>query len=75
MKSDASARFWLKHCPAGNPLAGDEASGRERPRRWSTLPILKIAEIVAFLGTLTLPLPASFATAPILPPASVKRER
>jgi cytochrome c peroxidase len=39
-----------------------------------TLPDTEIAEIVAFLGTLTGPLPASFATAPTLPPAAVKRE-
>lgn len=38
-----------------------------------TLPDTEIAEIVAFLDTLTGPLPASFATAPTLPPAAVKR--
>ena len=33
-----------------------------------TLPDTEVAEIVAFLGTLTGPLPAAFATAPVLPP-------
>jgi len=38
-----------------------------------TLPDTEISEIVAFLGTLTGALPASFATAPTLPAAPVRR--
>jgi cytochrome c peroxidase len=38
-----------------------------------TLPDAEISEIVAFLGTLTGALPASFATAPTLPAAPVRR--
>jgi cytochrome c peroxidase len=37
-----------------------------------TLPKTEIAEIVAFLGTLTGPLPESFAASPTLPPAAVR---
>ena len=37
------------------------------------LPDAEISEIVAFLGTLTGALPASFATAPTLPAAPVRR--
>jgi cytochrome c peroxidase len=38
-----------------------------------TLPDAEVDEIVAFLGTLTGPLPEGFATAPTLPPAAVRR--
>jgi cytochrome c peroxidase len=38
-----------------------------------TLPETEIAEIVAFLGALTGPLPESFSSAPALPPAAVRR--
>jgi cytochrome c peroxidase len=38
-----------------------------------TLPGTEVEEIVAFLRTLTGPLPASFATAPTLPPAALRR--
>jgi cytochrome c peroxidase len=39
-----------------------------------TLPETEVEEIVAFLRALTGPLPASFATAPPLPPAGVRRK-
>jgi len=38
-----------------------------------TLPDAEIGEIVAFIEALTGTLPASFATAPALPSAAVKR--
>ena len=40
-----------------------------------TLPDTEVAEIVAFLGTLTGPLPAAFATAPVLPPLPKRNGR
>jgi hypothetical protein len=56
------------------PVLDEAVKVMARVQLGVTLPGAETAEIVAFLSTLTGPLPASFAAAPSLPPAAVKRE-